>query len=396
MNRIIFLLSFNFLCFVSNCQVEYVDGKLIESINLKTNDNKPNHVSAANDYINIYQKYISGIRGQDCPMFPSCSNFGLKVFSENNIASAFLLTSDRLLRCGHEFNRYDLSIRENGFKQLDYPSYEKPPEHLIYKRNKYYYSHNNVDSTFQFVKKLINNQYYQEALLEIMRIEFKSNEFNLNLFINKIICLNALNEYEKALFEYEKCPNIYKTDTELLFQISLIYYKMKDYVKAIEFNKIAMKYCNNNVLMSKIILLNGVLYANNSEWINSMNSFKFLRDFENYEVIADANYKLVEKSIPIKNKRPLVAGTLSIIPGLGYYYSNHKQTAFTAFFVNSLLAYATYTNFKTKNYGMGILTGVFNLSFYIGNIYGGVRSAKRYNENNMKTIINKLEFNTNF
>jgi hypothetical protein len=69
---------------------------------------------------------------------------------------------------------------------------------------------------------------------------------------------------------------------------------------------------------------------------------------------------------------------------------------FAQFFVNSLLAYATYTNFKTKNYGMGILTGVFNLSFYIGNIYGGVRSAKRYNENNMKTIINKLEYNTNF
>ncbi|MFN8844231.1 MAG: hypothetical protein ACK5WV_11580, partial [Chryseotalea sp.] len=29
--------------------------------------------SAVNEYIGFYQKYISGIRGQECPMYPSCS-----------------------------------------------------------------------------------------------------------------------------------------------------------------------------------------------------------------------------------------------------------------------------------------------------------------------------------
>jgi hypothetical protein len=38
----------------------------------------------ASDYIRVYQKYISGIRGQECPMHPSCSNFGLKTFRETN------------------------------------------------------------------------------------------------------------------------------------------------------------------------------------------------------------------------------------------------------------------------------------------------------------------------
>ena len=61
-------------------------------------------------------------------------------------------------------------------------------------------------------------------------------------------------------------------------------------------------------------------------------------------------------------------------------------------FINKIIS----TNIKNANYGMGILTGVFNLSFYLGNIYGGIKSAKRYNEQQKKLLINKIEFNTNF
>jgi hypothetical protein len=91
-----------------------------------------------------------------------------------------------------------------------------------------------------------------------------------------------------------------------------------------------------------------------------------------------------------------LSGLLSIIPGLGYAYTGHNQTAVTAFLVNGLLGYATYTNIKNANYGMGILTGVFNLSFYLGNIYGGIKSAKRYNEQQKELLIKKIEFSTNF
>lgn len=34
---------------------------------------------AFSDYIHVYQKYISPIRGSHCQMYPSCSNFGLGV-----------------------------------------------------------------------------------------------------------------------------------------------------------------------------------------------------------------------------------------------------------------------------------------------------------------------------
>ena len=230
-----------------------------------------------------------------------------------------------------------------------------------------------------------------------MRIEYETNVFDITLFINKIICLKALGEYEKALFEYEnKCPSEYKSNSELAFQIALIQYKLQNFDQALQLNSVALEKCNDTFCNPKIILLNGLIYANKFDWQNSMLSYKSLAVYDSYQQISNTNFQIAEKAIRVKNKSPVVAGILSIIPGLGYAYTGHKQTAITALLVNGLIAYATYTNFKNENYGMGILTGVFNLSFYVGNIYGSSKSAKRFNEEQKKSIINRLEFNTNF
>jgi TctA family transporter len=58
--------------------------------------------------------------------------------------------------------------------------------------------------------------------------------------------------------------------------------------------------------------------------------------------------------------------------------------------INGLLGYSTYTNFKVKNYGMGILTGLLGISFYIGNIQGSAASAVRYNEKYFNSNKNHL------
>lgn len=356
--------------------------------------------SAVSEYIGFYQKYISGIRGQECPMYPSCSYYGLKNFSETNFISAFVMTSDRLLRCGHDHNNYNLTLRSNGFKHLDYPAYTKFPNELIYKRNTYYFAHSDTlkdDLNILFIKKLINNQYYQEALLEIMRIEFNYNNFNIDLFINKIICLRALGEFEKALFEYEsKCPIQFKANTDLVFQIALIHYKLQNFDLALKSNLIALESCRETFCKAKIHKLNGLIYANKNDWQNALLSYKSLYEYDSYKQLSITNSKLSEKGIQLKNKSPTFAATLSIIPGLGYAYSGHKQTAISAFLINGLLTYATYTNLKNKNYGMGILTGIFNLSFYAGNIYGAKKSAKRFNEQQKRDLINKMEFNLHF
>ena len=62
---------------------------------------------------------------------------------------------------------------------------------------------------------------------------------------------------------------------------------------------------------------------------------------------------------------------------------------------NSLLMYATYTSIKSENYGVAGIMGFFSLSFYIGNITGAARSAKRYNEKTRNNIIQEIEKRNN-
>ena len=164
MFKITFVLSSIFFCSVVSGQnfTENVDGSSIVTEKSYLNDSLRKSGLGAIDYISVYQKYISGIRGQECPMYPSCSNYGLKTFSEKSFVTAFVLTADRLLRCGHDHSNYSLTLRPNGFKNLDYPDYDKPPLDLYFKRNSYFFAYSDTikdDSTLLFVKKLINNQF---------------------------------------------------------------------------------------------------------------------------------------------------------------------------------------------------------------------------------------------
>lgn len=303
------------------------------------------------------------------------------------------------MRCGHDYTNYSLTLRENGFRYIDYPSYDSVPENLYYKGNSYYFAFADSieqDSSTLFIRNLMNNGYYDEALLEIMRMEFKST-ISSELFINKIICLRAKEEFEKVLYEYEtKCPASIKQNPELLFQVALTQYKLHNFQQALEKTGLALKICNSCNIKPKLYLLNGLVYANQLNWTQSQVNFKALLDFDSYKRIGENDLKIIENALQINYKNPTIAGLLSVIPGLGYAYTGHRQTAITSFVLNGILGYATYANFKNRNYGMGILTGLFSFSFYTANIYGSAKSARRHNQQQQKKIIDKLEYNANF
>ena len=91
------LLFFNSLTFSQ----ERVDGKIIqdsETVSLKKN--------STSDFINLYQKYLSGLKNSICPMYPSCSNYGLLVYNEKPFLEATFLLTDRLIRCSHDRKFY--------------------------------------------------------------------------------------------------------------------------------------------------------------------------------------------------------------------------------------------------------------------------------------------------
>jgi hypothetical protein len=50
----------------------------------------------------FFQRVISRADGDRCPMAPSCSHYAANAFAHHHPATAWVLTCDRLLRCGHD------------------------------------------------------------------------------------------------------------------------------------------------------------------------------------------------------------------------------------------------------------------------------------------------------
>ena len=64
--------------------------------------------------IHMYQKYISRMNGHRCPMRPSCSQYGMEAFKKHGYLLGWIMTSDRLLRCGRDETRLSQTRKINN------------------------------------------------------------------------------------------------------------------------------------------------------------------------------------------------------------------------------------------------------------------------------------------
>jgi putative component of membrane protein insertase Oxa1/YidC/SpoIIIJ protein YidD len=378
----ILVICFIVLCYSSNLfSQEFVDGRIVSSVSYDKDN-------AANSVIDVYQRYLSGIKNGKCAMYPSCSNFGLMVFNEKPFFEAMTLVCDRVMRCSHDSKMYDVTYKYGLRGSIDYPYYKSVPKNL--RRQSDLYTDvlkYNVDSVLMFVNHLINNQDYNSALLEIRRKEFFS-ETTEQLASKKLFCYRALNEVEKGMYEYEVLmPDSFAKTAPVMYEAAKLYYVSGDYGNTIsiidEAQGAGMLYDEG------ALALKAVSYAQLADYENSILLFE-KSDFLSDDV-KKRSVDIVEQLKNFKYKKPALAKWLSIIPGVGYYYAGHKGAALTSFIVNGLLIYATYSSVVSENYGLAGLVGLVSLSFYIGNISGAGRSAIRFNEKTRSKYLGELE-----
>ena len=70
--------------------------------------------------VNI-KNYLGKIKGSYCPMYPSCSEYGRLAISENGFLG-IIKTFDRLHRCSHDLENYDVIIFDGEMRYLDEPN----------------------------------------------------------------------------------------------------------------------------------------------------------------------------------------------------------------------------------------------------------------------------------
>jgi putative component of membrane protein insertase Oxa1/YidC/SpoIIIJ protein YidD len=76
--------------------------------------------SAGSLPITFFQKIVSRADGDRCPMYPSCSHYASQAIERHGTIKGWILTFDRLLRCGHDEIRRSPKVRvKQGVRTLD-------------------------------------------------------------------------------------------------------------------------------------------------------------------------------------------------------------------------------------------------------------------------------------
>ena len=69
--------------------------------------------------IKLYQRYVSPIDGDRCPMYPGCSSYMAEAVAKHGIVKGVMMGTDRLLRCGRKLQSYPWIIRGQKFYAYD-------------------------------------------------------------------------------------------------------------------------------------------------------------------------------------------------------------------------------------------------------------------------------------
>lgn len=343
----------------------------------------------AEDYIQVYQKYLSGVKNFHCSMNPTCSNYAKMVFRDHSFPTAMALAADRIIRCSHDLKFYPTTYRFEYPVSVDYPSTRIIPKEVLSENNAYPVYISNVRSpgeiysrTTDFVAFLINQRNYEGALYEIDKSLHHDSTAYPQLYAYKLKCFEGLHRYEDGIYAYELLyPDFAKENYATLFNVAHLYDLMGDADVAIKYFESAKTQYSPASLMAHPYNELGILYVKTGQYDKARAVFQKKFQEDNQREILESNFSIIRQAESAKRKKKNVAMALSIVPGGGYFYTKHPQSALTAILMNGILGYATYTSFKSHNDGLGIILGALTLSFYIGNIHGSGSSADRYNAN---------------
>ena len=71
--------------------------------------------------LNLFQSFFSKADGQRCSSYPSCSHYAAQAFERHGLLKGWILTCDRLLRCGRDETRRSPSVIINGVRRTHDP-----------------------------------------------------------------------------------------------------------------------------------------------------------------------------------------------------------------------------------------------------------------------------------
>lgn len=249
---------------------------------------------------------------------------------------------------------------------------------------------------FSFAQHLFDSGQFQNAATEFDRfaIFFKDDPRRRKALFNAGHALLKAGDITNALKRFNRLSAREPLDevaTDAYFMSAECHLQMNNSGQAlIQLRNLTMV-SNDRHIIDKAYLRMGWIQIQRMDWLGAERFFAHIsangRQRHNIDRI-EQELHMVEH-LPYKN--PTLAGTLSILPGAGQLYCERYEDALAAFLVNSGLAWAAVESFDNDLNGLGSMITLVGLGFYMGNIYGAVSSAHKYNLNKKHGFIENLK-----
>ena len=364
--------------------IPFIVYTLLASLNL--NSTMSGQTSRA---IELYQRHISPLKGSQCLMIPSCSEYAQESIDSLGFVRSYAMITDRLVRCGHDRGHYPVYIGNESYRSVD-PLKISKFQNQQTRTYTYYKSIGRklTDSCFTFVRHLINQQEFHLALLELEKKRFTGQLCDsLQYFVSLGQTLRALDRQEDFLYQLgPQVDTLLKQGPyELTTIVASIHEDLGNYKSALDLHRQAEHQANNRLDSVNTLLA----IIRNTAWAGIPLSSTFDNKLLSQSQIEQLT--LATKRVERQNDKSLkLAHSLAVIPGGGYAYAGYWGSALTSFILVGAFAWATQSSLQNRNFvGAAFFAGT-SLSFYLG----GFKGAKRCLEMNHYRALEELSTKT--
>jgi hypothetical protein len=245
-----------------------------------------------------------------------------------------------------------------------------------------------------------NSRKYGDYLLKSGQFELASKEFERLVYFaphNDTLKTNLLRSYRlsnQTGLGIAKLPFLYSVVSKVPYSSALEYAKLQMQNQTWP---AARDFWNKNESFSPDdkVLFNVTYDIFNNNFKEARNTLVQIKNHENELGIGYTS--ILEKES--HKKSPALAALMSaVVPGSGKAYSSNWKDGLVSLIFTAGMAFQSYRNFNKfgVNNHRGWIYGGIGLGFYLGNIYGGVKSTKDYNRKKINALQHEASalFNT--
>lgn len=227
-----------------------------------------------------------------------------------------------------------------------------------------------------FVNHLLNAGQFEQSIIELERLLFISPA-NDTLHFQLIMAYRKAGKFDQGIARTaELYPQLFEMPLGAAYEYGKFFMDQTDYLRASAFwqGAKAIPATDKRVLLATTLALQ-------TRFSSALQTIDSLRT--NDHPLIQPYRELFGEAARLRWKSPVLAGVMSgIIPASGRFYAHDwKDGLFSLLFI-STSAWQSYRGFRKNGVESvrGWIFGGFTAGFYLGNIYGSAKAARRYND----------------